>query len=175
MVAALSRGEAIRMVMSAGILKPGFSTIVPNQTVLATYLGRRAIPCRALRRLHPPHGPASVGAPCKEDQMNLQIAIRGIDDKATLRSQAEARVAATLDRFQGRVHDVSVLLEDVTGPHKQVVDKRCRIDVRLKRGKDLTIDEVGTDVLASLARALDRLKATVGRRIGQAKRGVGAG
>ena len=65
--------------------------------------------------------------------MNLRIAIKGIDDKAELRGQAEERVAATLDRFQDRIRNACVLLEDVTGPHKQVVDKRCRIDVRLKR------------------------------------------
>jgi ribosome-associated translation inhibitor RaiA len=118
---------------------------------------------------------ASIDAAYKEDQMNLRIAIKGIDDRAALRSQAEGKVAATLDRFQDRVRDVMVLLEDVTGPHKQVVDKRCRIDVRLKGGGELTIDELGTDVLASLALALDRLKAAISRKVGRAKRGVGAG
>jgi ribosome-associated translation inhibitor RaiA len=107
--------------------------------------------------------------------MNLRIAVKGIDDKATLRSQAAERVAATLDRFQGRIRNVMVLLEDVTGPHKQVIDKRCRIDVRLKRGGELTIDELGTDVFASLALALDRLKAAISRKVGRTKWGVGAG
>lgn len=107
--------------------------------------------------------------------MDLRITIKGIDDKAALRSQAEARVAATLDRFQDRIRNVMVLLKDVTGPHKQVVDKRCRIGVCLKRGGDLVIDEIGTDLHASLALALDRLKAAVSRKIGRAKRGVGAG
>jgi ribosome-associated translation inhibitor RaiA len=107
--------------------------------------------------------------------MNLRIAIKGIDEKAALRSEAEERVATTLDRFQDRIRNACVLLEDVTGPHKQVVDKRCRIDVRLKRGGELTIDEIGTDVFASLARALDRVKAAISRKVGKAKRGVGAG
>jgi len=107
--------------------------------------------------------------------MNLQVAIKGIDDKPALRSRAKTGVAATLNRFRGRIRDARVLLEDVTGPHKQVVDKRCRIDVRLKRGGALTIDEIGTDVFVSLAVALDRLKAAIGRKVGQAKRGVGAG
>lgn len=107
--------------------------------------------------------------------MNVRIAIKGIDDRAALRSVAEERVAAALDRFQARIRDVMVLLEDVTGPHKQVVDKRCRIDVRLKRGRGLTIEELGTDVFASLAAALERLKAAISRAVGRAKRGVGAG
>jgi hypothetical protein len=68
-----------------------------------------------------------------------------------------------------------VLLEDVTGPHRQGVDKRCRIDVRLKRGGELTIDELGAEVFASLALALSRLKAAISRKVGRTKRGVGAG
>lgn len=107
--------------------------------------------------------------------MNVFVAIKGIQDKSALRGQAEQRVAATLDRFQHRIRNVTVLLEDVTGPHKQVIDKRCRIEVHLKRGGDLTIDELGKDVLASLALALDRLKATISRKVGRAKWGVGAG
>jgi len=107
--------------------------------------------------------------------MNLHVTIKGIEDQPALRSQAEARAAATLSRFQNRILNARVLLEDVTGPHKQVVDKRCRIDVRLKHGAELTINEVRTDILASLAVALDRLKAAIGRKVGKAKRGIGAG
>ena len=106
--------------------------------------------------------------------MNLRVAIKGIDDNSTLRSQAEERVATALDRFQNRIRSARVLLEDVTGPNKQAVDKRCRIDVQLKRGGELTIDEIGTDILASLAVALDRLKAAISRKIGKTKRGIGA-
>jgi ribosome-associated translation inhibitor RaiA len=107
--------------------------------------------------------------------MNVRVAIKGIDDSSALRSQAEKRVAATLDRFQDRIGHTRVLLEDVTGPHKQVIDKRCRIDVRLKRGGELTIDQIGKDIFGSLVVALDRLNAAISRQAGKAKRGVGAG
>jgi len=107
--------------------------------------------------------------------MDLRVTIKGIEGRSRLRNQAEARTAATLSRFQGRILNARVLLEDVTGPRKHAVDKRCRIDVRLKHGVELTINEVRTDILASLAVALDRLKAAIGRKVGKAKRGVGAG
>jgi ribosome-associated translation inhibitor RaiA len=107
--------------------------------------------------------------------MRLQVAIKGIDDKSALHNQAQERVAAALTRFQNRIRSVIVLLEDVTGPHKQSVDKRCRIDVGLKRGGKLTIDELGTDVLGSLGLAIDRLKPALSRKIGRMKWGVGAG
>lgn len=107
--------------------------------------------------------------------MNLRVAIKGINERSTLRRQAETRTAAAVNRFQDRIQNARVLLEDVTGPHKQAIDKRCRIDVRLKRGGELTIDEIRTDVLASLAVALDRLKIALARKVGRSKRGVGAG
>lgn len=107
--------------------------------------------------------------------MHVRVTVRGIDKGAELRGQVEERVAATLNRFEDRIRAVAVLLEDVTGPHKQVVDKRCRVDVRLKRGGELTIDGLGKDIRATLAVALDRLKAVIGRKVSRTKRGVGAG
>jgi len=107
--------------------------------------------------------------------MNLHVAVRGIANKASLRDQAAQRGAATLERFQDRIRDVSVLLEDVTGAHKHVVDQRCRIDVRLRRGGELVIDQTDSNVLASLALALDRLKAVISRKVSRVKRGIGAG
>lgn len=107
--------------------------------------------------------------------MDLRVAIKGIENHAALRSQAEEKTAAALSRFRNRILAATVLLEDITGPHKQAVDKRCRIDVRLKRGLELTIDEVREDIHAALAVALDRLKAAISRKVGQAKRGIGAG
>lgn len=111
----------------------------------------------------------------KEDKMDLRVTTRGVHDTAELRDHAAARVTATLSRFAERVQDVLVLLEDVTGPEKHSIDKRCRIDVHLRHGATLTIDELGPEIEASLAVALDRLKATLSRKIGRVKRGVGAG
>jgi len=107
--------------------------------------------------------------------MNIRITVRGIENKGELREQAERRVGTALNRFAGGIHRVTVLLEDVTGPRKQVIDKRCRIDVRLRRGGEVLIDELGTDMQATLSLALDRLKAAICRKAGKAKRGVGAG
>lgn len=107
--------------------------------------------------------------------MNLRVTIRGLDHKTELRGRAEDRVAATLERFAERIQSVTLFLEDVTGPQKQGFDKRCRVDVRLRRGGGLTIDELATDIDVALAVALDRLKAAISRQIGKKKRGVGAG
>jgi len=107
--------------------------------------------------------------------MDLRVTTRGVHDTAELRDHAAARVTATLSRFAERIQDVLVLLEDVTGPEKHAIDKRCRIDVHLRHGPTLTIDELGPDIGMSLALALDRLKAAISRKVGRVKRGVGAG
>lgn len=107
--------------------------------------------------------------------MNLRVTIKGIEEKTALHQEAEEKVTTALDRFQERIQSVTVFLEDETGPHKQSVDKRCRIDVHLKRGGNLTIDEVGIDFSASLNVALDRLKSALSRKVGKTKRGIGAG
>jgi ribosome-associated translation inhibitor RaiA len=107
--------------------------------------------------------------------MNLHVRVKGLDRKAEVRHDAERKLAATLNWLAPRVQNAAVLLEDVTGPHKQLVDKRCRIVVRLRRGGDLTIEERGVHIRAALALALDRLKAVISRRVGKVKRGIGAG
>ena len=107
--------------------------------------------------------------------MNLRVTIKGIDDKASLIQETNEKVASALERFEDRVLDISVLLEDETGPNKNTVDKRCRINVHLKGGDEITIDEVGEEILSSLNVALGRLKAAMSRAVGKAKRGVGAG
>ncbi len=107
--------------------------------------------------------------------MNLRITVKGLGDKAGLRAHAEERVGRTLGRFAGDIVGVTVLLEDVTGPRKHTVDKRCRIGVRMRAGGELMIDEMSDDILGSLALALERLKAAMSRKAGRSKRGVGAG
>jgi ribosomal subunit interface protein len=106
--------------------------------------------------------------------MNLRVTVRGLTNPTDLRAYAAQRVAAALQRFRERIHRVRILLED-TGPAKPAVDRRCRVDVHLRSGDAVRIDEAGTDIYVALALAVERLKAAVSRKAGQAKRGVGAG
>ena len=93
---------------------------------------------------------------------------------------AEARLEASagLEVFgpSYRIQAVTVRLEDVTGPRKAGVDKRCCLDVKLKApAGQLLIDELGDDIGATFQLALDRLKAAISRKAAKAKRGVGRG
>jgi hypothetical protein len=107
--------------------------------------------------------------------MDLRIVIKGLDDKEKLRVLAERRIAAALDRFEGKIRTTTVLLEDVTGPSRHAVDKRCRIEVRFNSGGSVRIDELGEDIGATFSLAVARLKAAIGKQAGRRKRGVGAG
>lgn len=107
--------------------------------------------------------------------MELRITVRGLNEAAPLREHAEERIIHALQRFERRIRRVGALLEDVTGPAKQTIDKRCRLTVRLKPHGELMIDELGADIHAVLDVALDRLKAALSRRTARVKRGIGGG
>ncbi|HNQ23867.1 MAG TPA: HPF/RaiA family ribosome-associated protein [Phycisphaerae bacterium] len=107
--------------------------------------------------------------------MDLRITIKNLPERAELRELAEQRVTTALQRFEDRIHKVTLLMEDVTGHSKQAVDKRCRISVRLHPGGEVMIDELNEDIGAALAFALDRLKVALTRKAARYKRGVGGG
>ena len=107
--------------------------------------------------------------------MDIRITVRKLDDKDGVRAYAEARLASALERFEDRVKDVAVRLEDLTGPTHHGADKRCRIDVALKPAGQVLIDEVGDEIRAAIALAIDRLRAAISREAGKRKRGVGRG
>lgn len=107
--------------------------------------------------------------------MQIRVTVRGLRDASAFRELAESRTATALRRFERRVVRADVRLEDVTGPRKETVDKRCAIDVRLRPRGRVMIEELGDDVEAVLSVALDRLKLSVAREVGRLKRGVGEG
>jgi len=106
--------------------------------------------------------------------MDMKIVIRGTEDTANLRSFAEDKVTKSLERFQQSILNVTVRLEDVTGPDRRGVDKQCSIEVKLRTG-DVRVKEQGEDFRATINTTLDRLKATLSRKVGKAKRGIGEG
>lgn len=107
--------------------------------------------------------------------MNIRITVRKLSNADALRAYADARLDVALARFEDRVREVAVRLEDLSGPNHRGADQRCRIDVTLKPAGKVLIDEVGDDMHASIALAVDRLKAAISREAGKRKRGVGRG
>ncbi len=107
--------------------------------------------------------------------MDIQIVIRGVEDNGgNLRAFAEDKLNHLIERFQDHVLGVTMRIEDVTGPEKHGVDKRCSIDMKL-RTTDVHLKEQGEDFHATIDVAMDRLKAVVSREVGKAKHGIGEG
>jgi ribosomal subunit interface protein len=106
--------------------------------------------------------------------MDLKIVVRGAKDGAAIRAYAEERVATALRRYSKEIRSATVRLVDETGPRKQKDDKVCSIELKL-RGGPVRISEVSDDFKASIALALDRVRASLSRHFGKRKRGVGEG
>lgn len=106
--------------------------------------------------------------------MDVQVVIRGVEEPGELRSFAEERLTAAIDRFADAILSVTFRLEDETGPEKGGVDKACSIDLKLRSG-EIIIKEQGDDFHATINVALDRLKAALSREISKNKRGIGEG
>lgn len=107
--------------------------------------------------------------------MDVRIIIKGVAESGALREYAEEKVASAMQRFEDKVHGITVRLEDQTGPRKQGVDKQCRIETHLRPSGEVVIKEHSEDLQSALLTALDRLKAAVSRKASKMKRGVGRG
>ncbi len=106
--------------------------------------------------------------------MNLKVLVRGAGNGAGIRAYAEERVATALRRYTKEIRSATVRLVDETGPRKQKDDKICAIELKL-RGAAIRISETSDDFKASLALALDRVRAALSRQLSKRKRGVGEG
>ena len=92
-----------------------------------------------------------------------------------LQAPVRGRGAGGLQRHAHIIQRVTVRLEDETGPQKDGVDKVCSIELKLHRGADVRIRELGEDFEAVIDVALDRARTALGRVVSRTKRGVGEG
>jgi len=106
--------------------------------------------------------------------MDVNIFIRGVEHATGLRSFAEEKLALATERFQDRILNATMRLEDVTGPEKHGVDKQCCIELKMRTG-DVRIKELGEDFHATIEHAIDRMRASLSRETAKAKRGIGEG
>jgi putative sigma-54 modulation protein len=106
--------------------------------------------------------------------MNIRIVIKRVAEKNALREYAEDKITTSLQRFEDKIHSVTVRLEDVNGPRKQGIDKKCCIETRLHSSGEIVIKECSEDLQSAFLTGLDRLKAAISRKANKTKRGIGA-
>ncbi len=106
--------------------------------------------------------------------MDIQLIVRGVPEDGELRAFFEERFDRVVSRFEDRIQNAVVRLEDVTGPEKHGVDKLCSIELKLKTG-EIRIKEQGEEFHPTISKALDRVRAALSREVSRAKHGIGEG
>lgn len=105
--------------------------------------------------------------------MQILIHSEGFSLTDGLHQHIVKRLAYALNHGRDRVSRIVVRLSDVNGP-RGGVDKRCGIEVRLKGGRAIAIDDTQADLYVAIDRAAGRTRRTLGRRIARSQRLTGA-
>lgn len=101
----------------------------------------------------------------------MQLKVHGANIEVTdaISSHIASRFTAALDKLEGRVHDVTVRLEDLNGP-KGGVDMRCQATIHLRRGEPIIVEDTEDDLYAAISVTADRAKHVVGRQLEKRRR-----
>ncbi|MFM9957244.1 MAG: HPF/RaiA family ribosome-associated protein [Phycisphaerales bacterium] len=100
--------------------------------------------------------------------MNIDIRTTNVPLTDALSSFITSRLSATLSRFNSGVRNIDVTVCDLNGP-KGGNDMRCHVEVSLRNDDPVLIEERGDDLYAAIARAAQRAKNAVLRRVDAAK------
>jgi putative sigma-54 modulation protein len=85
-----------------------------------------------------------------------------------LRDYVERRFQFAVSWAHTHVRKVSVRLGDINGP-RGGDDKSCRIQIPIKGGKDIVIENVDSDLYAAIDRAFDRAARAIGRHLDRSR------
>ncbi len=96
--------------------------------------------------------------------MRVEIRSRGMDIGERLRDYSIRRVRFALGRYGTRIVRAVVFLTDLNGP-RGGIDKQCRILLRLRPGREVTVEASDADLLAAVDRAADRARHALSRDI----------
>src|SRR4051812_29294075 len=108
-------------------------------------------------------GPDVVGTEPPEG-FQLDLRAHGFALTDGLRRYAVDHVAAKLAKHARAIQTVTIRFDDLNGG-KGGFDKRCRIEVTVRRGRPIVTEETGHDLRAAMDRAADRSQLAVTRTI----------
>ena len=77
--------------------------------------------------------------------MSVQIAIRHMTVSQESR-QIVCDLCNEMQNIFGHIQNINVTIEDITGPHKAGLDKRCHLKVRGKKHLAIDIDATNEDL-----------------------------
>ncbi len=98
--------------------------------------------------------------------MRIVIQASGFVLTEALKSYTEQRVATALGWAGERTNKLAVWLSDINGP-RGGIDKRCKIQVQLGRGREVVIEDTEADLYAAIDRATERADRALVRKVGR--------
>ena len=96
--------------------------------------------------------------------MQLEIQARDFLLTEALRNYIERRIGFALSSRYDQIQRIVVRLSDINGK-RGGIDKRCQIQVKLPRLKDIVVEDTESGLYVAIDRATDRVTRTVARRL----------
>jgi putative sigma-54 modulation protein len=110
----------------------------------------------------------------KEKLMKVELRYAGLASDPSLGARVQRRLGLALERFRDRVQWARVQLRDVNGP-RGGHDKLCVVQVRVKGGSDIILQERQADARSALDLAAGRVLHALARQLARQRQGTRRG
>lgn len=97
--------------------------------------------------------------------MRITVQIKSLPGSSKLRRFAAHKLAIALSRFSHGIRDAIMQLKDINGADRSGADKLCRIVLTMKNSSFIVIEELASDIVQAVGRAVDRLHQNVSRHL----------
>jgi len=92
--------------------------------------------------------------------MNVQISIRHMVASKVIKQMVKDLCHEVKNKYEN-IQNIDVKIEDINGPYKAGIDKRCHLKVRGNDHLAIDIDDIDEDVTHAIDRAFHHLKKTL--------------
>lgn len=96
--------------------------------------------------------------------MDIEVFERNVTLKGDQKLLITRRLEFALGRFETHLGSIRVTICDVNGP-RGGCDLQCRLQVAMRAGREVLVNEVGESVEAAITSAADRAARTIARRL----------
>ena len=95
--------------------------------------------------------------------MNVQISIRHMQASQVSKQSIRKLCGEIINKYEP-IKNIDVKIEDINGPHKAGIDKRCHLKVRGNNRLAIDVDDINSDINYAIDNAFRRLKKILKRK-----------
>ena len=95
--------------------------------------------------------------------MNVQISIRHMQTSQVSQQTIRKLCSEIINKYE-QIKNIDVKIEDINGPYKAGIDKRCHLKVRGTNHFAIDVDDIDVDVDYAIDNAFRRLKKMLKRK-----------